>query len=209
MTDQRRSYIDPETREFLLLEWNTETDGWYPAMPTLRGWQCGLTRIYRPYDRPTTLITYPDRKEWPQLTAADTSTGTMVLLERPWIASTFAIDVFREDEIDLADEEEAEAEAETDYEMTVAILSAMPLQTQSQTQIQSQSQSQQPFPKHLVGQILATAEAANQLCAITMEPIRTATAAITSCGHIFQRDAIAHWLSAHTTCPECRQPCRV
>lgn len=206
MTDQRRSYIDPETREFLLLEWNTETAGWYPAMPTLRGWQCGLTRIYRPSDRPTTLITYPDRKEWPQLTAADTNTGTMVLLERPWIASTFAIDAYREDEIELADEDEdqlfAESEAEAAYDITVAILATMPLQTQSQSH-------QQPFPKHLVGQILTTAEATNQLCSITMDPIRTATAAITSCGHIFQRDAIAHWLTAHATCPECRQPCRI
>ena len=200
MTDQRRSYIDPETRELLLLEWNTETAGWYPAMPTLRSWQCGQTRIYRPSDRPTTLITYPDRKDWPQLTSADTSTGTMVLLERPWIASSFAIDCYREDEIELADEDEAA------YDITVAILATMPLQTQ----IKSQSQShQQPFPKHLVGQILATAETSNQLCSITMDPIRTATAAITSCGHIFQRDAIAHWLTAHATCPECRQPCRI
>jgi SUMO ligase MMS21 Smc5/6 complex component len=134
----------------------------------------------------------------------------MVLLERPWIASTFTIDAYREDEIELADEDEdllfAEAEAEAAYDITVAILATMPLQTQSQSQTKSH---QQPFPKHLVGQILATAEATNQLCSITMEPILTATAAITSCGHIFQRDAIAHWLTAHATCPECRQSCRI
>ena len=64
-----------------------------------------------------------------------------------------------------------------------------------------------PFPKHLADQVLAAAEAAGQACAITMEPIQKATAAVTSCGHVFQKAAIDHWMQDHDTCPECRQPC--
>jgi hypothetical protein len=39
-----------------------------------------------------------------------------------------------------------------------------------------------------------------------MEPIKKAAAAITSCGHVFQKEAIAEWMEGHDTCPECRQP---
>jgi hypothetical protein len=66
-----------------------------------------------------------------------------------------------------------------------------------------------PFPKHLADQVLAAAEAAGQACAITMEPIQKASAAVTSCGHVFQKEAITHWMQDHDTCPECRQPCAI
>ena len=65
------------------------------------------------------------------------------------------------------------------------------------------------FPKHLTDQVLASAEAAGQTCPITMEPIKKTSASITSCGHIFQKTAITHWMQDHNTCPECRQPCTI
>lgn len=65
------------------------------------------------------------------------------------------------------------------------------------------------FPKHLADQVLAAAEAAGQTCPITMEPIKRSAATITSCGHVFQKEAIAEWMQGHDTCPECRQPCSV
>ena len=198
MTDRRRSYIDPETNEFLLLEWNTQYDGWHPAMTTLQSWQRGLTRIYRPYDRPTTLITCPDHIAWPLLTAAE-EPDIRNLLDHPWIQSIHAIDAFCEEYIDVAD-----LELHLDSEEAVAILAS--LSASENRGNRSRSKPNQ-FPKHLVVQILSKAEADNQLCSITMEPIRIATATITSCGHIFQQAAISQWLSDHTTCPECRQPC--
>lgn len=63
------------------------------------------------------------------------------------------------------------------------------------------------FPRHLADQVLAAAEANQQTCPITMEPIQKATAAITSCGHVFQKEALTAWMQDHNTCPECRQPC--
>ena len=211
MTDRRRSYIDPETHEFLLLEWNTQCDGWHPAMPTLQSWQRGLTRIYRPSDRPTTLITYPGHIAWPLLTASE-EPDIRNLLEHPWIQSTFAIDGFREEQIDCADAiqqfELLDPGPAVDHDLAAAILASMSsVHREANTREGRSKATPQPFPKHLVTQILTKAETDNQLCAITMEPISAATATITSCGHIFQKAAITHWLSDHTTCPECRQPC--
>jgi len=46
-------------------------------------------------------------------------------------------------------------------------------------------------------------------CPITFEPIQEATAAVTSCQHVFKRDAIIQWLKKNTTCPVCRDECEV
>jgi hypothetical protein len=64
-----------------------------------------------------------------------------------------------------------------------------------------------PFPTHLVAAVLAHAASTATLCPITMEPVTTDTATVTSCGHIFQSTAIVQWLTDHDTCPECRAPC--
>lgn len=63
------------------------------------------------------------------------------------------------------------------------------------------------MPKHVADLVLRDAEARAATCPITMEPIKIADAAVTSCGHVFQRTAIAEWLTTHTTCPQCRQAC--
>ena len=93
-------------------------------------------------------------------------------------------------------------------EMPMTLIPDPQLATSLSAQRQGPSATRpQPFPTHLVDQVLAAAEAAGQICAITMEPIKTTTAAVTSCGHIFQKAAIDHWMQDHDTCPECRQPC--
>jgi hypothetical protein len=63
-----------------------------------------------------------------------------------------------------------------------------------------------PMPRHVAELVIAKAEADGATCAITMEPIRAATAAVTSCGHVFQAEALRTWLESRGTCPECRQP---
>ena len=67
-----------------------------------------------------------------------------------------------------------------------------------------------PLPKHIADLVLRDAEATGATCPISMEPIKAAEASVTSCGHVFQTEAIRHWLgTGHGTCPECRQPCSV
>ena len=47
----------------------------------------------------------------------------------------------------------------------------------------------------------------SDLCPITCATI--STAGVTSCGHVFEREAILSWLSTRNTCPICRRQCMV
>jgi hypothetical protein len=44
-------------------------------------------------------------------------------------------------------------------------------------------------------------------CPITTDPLEISTAAVTSCYHCFQHDALQRWLHDHTTCPVCKSAC--
>jgi hypothetical protein len=46
-------------------------------------------------------------------------------------------------------------------------------------------------------------------CPISFEPIVEVSAAVTTCQHVFKRDAIERWLLANTTCPVCREECEL
>lgn len=63
------------------------------------------------------------------------------------------------------------------------------------------------LPAYVTTLLLEDAIAKKQDCPITMEPITKEFAAVTSCYHVFDRDAIASWLTSHTTCPVCKQTC--
>lgn len=68
-----------------------------------------------------------------------------------------------------------------------------------------------PLPRHVAALVVADAKARGSTCPITMESFEDADAdpVVTSCGHVFQRAALEHWLNKHSTCPECRQSCSV
>lgn len=61
-----------------------------------------------------------------------------------------------------------------------------------------------PPPVYVTALIVADAVAKADTCPITLEPITTATAAVTDCFHVFDRAAITTWLSEHKTCPVCK-----
>jgi len=66
---------------------------------------------------------------------------------------------------------------------------------------------QQFLKPHTIRAIIKAAVGTD--CPITFEPIQEVTAAVTSCQHVFKRDAIIHWLKKNTTCPVCREECEL
>lgn len=62
------------------------------------------------------------------------------------------------------------------------------------------------LPKFVADALIRDAVAAAANCPITMEPITADTAAVTSCFHVFDANAIAIWLADHRTCPTCKVP---
>jgi len=74
-------------------------------------------------------------------------------------------------------------------------------------QPQRQPQRQPPPPKFVTDALVRDAVATGAICPITMEPLTTDTAAVTTCFHIFEGTAIASWLAQDIghTCPVCKQ----
>lgn len=62
------------------------------------------------------------------------------------------------------------------------------------------------LPPHVITAIICGAVAAGATCPITMEPIQTATATVTACGHVFTAAALQRWMLSRPRphCPECR-----
>ena len=61
-----------------------------------------------------------------------------------------------------------------------------------------------PFPPHVVSLLIQTAIAKGDPCPISLGELTAENATVTSCGHVFQRESIEHWLSDHSECPVCR-----
>lgn len=195
--EQRRFHVDPVHGEFILLEWDTSLNGWMPAIEILMGWQRGMHRIFGQANNSSQLVTLPDFTAWSRLSPAEVPL-IRTPLARPWIQNQFI-----EHANDIEDMFRIAGIDEPDLSLAIrASLSASPPTSRGPPQ-----PLPPPFPAHLVSPVLASAEADRKICPITMEPIQKRTAAITSCGHIFQKKAIQEWLASHETCPECRQRC--
>ncbi len=65
----------------------------------------------------------------------------------------------------------------------------------------------EPIPKRIAWLIADNACKENEMCSITMEHITPLTAAVTTCFHCFEAEAVGIWLSTKSTCPTCRKPC--
>lgn len=66
-----------------------------------------------------------------------------------------------------------------------------------------------PLPKRIAWIIAEDACKNNETCPIIMEPISPVTAAVSTCFHCFDHEAIMHWLADRDTCPQCREKCAV
>ena len=67
-----------------------------------------------------------------------------------------------------------------------------------------------PIPKRIAWLIAEDASKSNESCPILAEPISPITAAVTSCFHVFDHDAINEWFvrnPVNTRCPVCRDLC--
>ena len=65
------------------------------------------------------------------------------------------------------------------------------------------------LPQYIVNLIAEDAQSKSEICPITMDPIQSNTSAVTSCFHVFERDAIASWRVVNLTCPVCKQHCSI
>jgi hypothetical protein len=182
----------------------------------------GQLRVYQPSDNSGYLVTMPGHIRWETKFDGD---DIREVLELPWVP--VALQGMREDEIDELDAyrimnpQILPVGTNINAPLTVVELNIPSLYEERLVATILASMSQEsyrhrpppppppPLPKHIQTIVLERAESDGQTCPITLTPIRSATASVTNCGHIFQTAAIQEWLSENETCPECRGICSV
>jgi len=67
--------------------------------------------------------------------------------------------------------------------------------------------SQIQIPVNNVQELKLKAVAENDKCGISLEPLTMENSIVTSCGHVFVREAFERWRQISTKCPICRSVC--
>lgn len=200
MSDHRCAYVD---KQILFMTWNNQKDGWIPDTETMDTYLEGGLRVYRPSDSEYLLVTMPGHILWP---VKSDPYDILSVPELPWIP--VAMQGVKEDEIDAFDE----YILSSDEVILMSPVHPAPTsggsRPEARTSVRTKSEPI-PLPVHIQAIVLERAESERKTCSISMEPIRKHTSTVTSCGHVFQKEAIQEWLSSHRTCPECRQICSI
>ena len=215
MTDRstdRRAYIDPTTNEVLLLEWKRAGDqeGWLPALDTLRAWQTGLLEVCKPSASPE-FVTMPDRVHWPCLTPEE-ERHILTLLNKPWISPRMIVRPAPAPAAGSRPPFVVRLQPPSmHHHPLIRLMMQMPMTpglaaaaAAGPFVAAAAKPKPTPFPRHLIGPVLAHADATKANCPISLEPITKENATVTSCGHVFQTEALDQWLTQSTICPECR-----
>lgn len=66
-----------------------------------------------------------------------------------------------------------------------------------------------PVPLFVAETLLEKALMNAENCPICMDPLKKGDSVVTSCFHIFQKDALAEWHNKHTSCPVCKKECTI
>ena len=80
----------------------------------------------------------------------------------------------------------------------------------AQVPVQKPSYIISKIPQHAVRALLRDAAMTEEVCAITGEELDVANGAVTSCFHLFEKNAIATWLAmpnSRDKCPVCNELC--
>ena len=241
MTACRALVFSEDETEFLYMT-RTPDGAWHADRTMLEHWRLAKAtapRLYRLPEPYNTFVTVDDANvclEWPSLALTEyPQIRTMV--ERPWLPATEIYLDIQLEEVQAFDiwnryPTGATVPATWDEAHRPRLMDCLcrepwefysvgtptPVPAPSapavmQPQQQPQQQSTTPFPPHVVAAIIAAAVAAGATCPITMEPLESATAAVTPCGHVFQRAALTTWIQQRSRnrgqgahCPECRHP---
>jgi hypothetical protein len=195
---QRRAYINDNELLFFI----HDLESWIPDMEAMIKYRSGLTRVFHPYDDLFVTVTDGIQESWPVFQDEEVA-YISVLMDHPWIpmgevirtkdipafmanlsAGTVSLDAFS---------------PQLSYDNGPRLRSVRP----PVTPVTPVAPVTPVLPPHVSRILLERAVAEGAECTITGD-ILTMAATVTSCGHIFDKEAIHTWLSTNNTCPECR-----
>ena len=79
-----------------------------------------------------------------------------------------------------------------------------PFVASSAAPLPSAPPAQVKIPSHIVRVFVESAIHKKEVCPITLDPLVMGNVAMTSCGHLFAREALANCLTTSNVCPNCR-----
>jgi len=185
----------------LFLEWNTHNNTWEESHTLLEEYRHGSVHTFAAPSRHSYVTFYgEDRQhiEWPLITdPQDIHSISQKARGIPEnvILKTIPFDVLSEFD-DMLFSERIGRQPRPPSALLQEVL--------GQIYGEPKRQAPQQLPKHVQEILLADAVRTKKDCPIAMEPITLANGSVTSCGHIFTKEALTHWLKQHDTCPECR-----
>ncbi len=106
--------MNPTTRNWVFMEYNTDYGRWFPHAPTMRAWCDGAIRVYRPADNPATLITMstagghydasrgsqPGGRQWPAMSPSESCYISTADIPASWVSNAGIIDCIDEADIE-------------------------------------------------------------------------------------------------------------
>ena len=124
-----RSYMNPTTRNWVFMEYNTDYGRWFPHAPTMRAWCDGAIRVYRPADNPAKLITMSTAgghydasrgsmsggRQWPAMSPTECCYISTADVPASWVSNAGIIDCIDEADIEGYDAWSNMYAATTDY----------------------------------------------------------------------------------------------
>ena len=203
----RQHHTDPRSQELLFL-----TDG-NPDLSVMAGIFAKELNLYRPIETPSILTTvdasgnqlcWPSTDQWPGgATAAWIPAWEPIELPESEIAGFdfWSRSGAETDSIPIPIHWTELQRPNLGPAIGPVIESLLLLRSSPNPTIQ---RIQTNLPPHVMRLVVEHAIQSHALCPITMEPIQKETAAVTPCGHVFDRTALETWYADHDTCPECR-----
>lgn len=235
MTTLPRVFIEPTAGTLLFMHWDSAADGWVPHLETMEGWQHCSTRIYQIGPTQWITITSGDKysyrsqivQRWGIL-RRDEEVDIKAVLDHPWIEPRQVFTTIPEEvvqDFDTVLEDRLLNEEDSPYwnhplmrlldgapPMGFPIprpFTMIPVPSAPRGDVGS-SKTPEPqssrLPVHVVNLLIQQAVASQQRCPITMELLVPRGTAVTTCGHLFDAEAIRQWFTTRQTCPTCRQP---
>jgi hypothetical protein len=185
----------------LFLEWNTHNKTWEESHTLLEEYRHGSVHTFASPSRRSYITFYGEdrqRIEWPLLTDSKDIHQKARGIPENVILKSIPFDVLTEFDAWLFAERIGRQPPSPSAQLQ-EVLESVETKPKPKTKPPSN-----PLPKHVQEILLADAVRTKKDCPIAMEPITLANGSVTSCGHIFTKEALTHWLKQHYTCPECR-----
>ena len=209
----RRKSYKTQLDVVLLLEWNEHTSTWEESQSALEDFSQGSMHIFSsPIRHSYITFTGEDRTriEWTTLTDSRRINQTARGIPSDDVLKTIPYELMAELDDVLYHERQG---IQLPYEPSIYVKEAWEQLTGESLEHPSDiipeeitaSKTPSPLPRHVQIILLTEAVRTRKECSIAMEPITLENGSVTSCGHIFTREALSEWLQDNNTCPECRE----